>query len=338
MLILMQAAATAEQVEEVKRRVAERGFDAVEMPGTDRTAIGILGTNPAATLMDLVLGLPGVKDAYAVSKPYKLVSREFHPASTTIHIGNVGIGSDSFCVIAGPCAVENEAQLLETAEAVKVGGAHVLRGGAYKPRTSPYSFRGMAVDGLRILAEARRRFGMPVVTEVLDPGDVSTVVEYADILQIGARNMQNQPLLEEVGRSQRPVLLKRAMSATIEEWLLSAEYVLNQGNPNVILCERGIRTFETYTRNTLDLSAVPAVHELSHLPIIVDPSHGTGRWSLIASMAMASLAAGADGIMVEVHVSPSRALSDGVQSLKPSRFADLVSHLAQVAPFFARQL
>lgn len=335
----MDHEATPAQIEAVMARVKERGFEAVRLPGSDRTAIGVLGSSPAAVMRDLIMAMPGVLDAVPVSKPFKLVAREWKHESTVVEVGPIRIGDGrSFVVAAGPCAVESEEQIMATAEIVKKAGGHLLRGGAYKPRTSPYAFRGMAEAGLRLLAEAGRRHALPVVTEVMNLTDVEAVAEHADMLQVGARNMQNFGLLEAVGRTRKPVLLKRGMSATLEEWLLSAEYVLNQGNPNVVLCERGIRTFETYTRNTLDLSAVPAVKELSHLPIMVDPSHGTGRWSLIPAMAMAGLAAGADALMVEVHPNPGEAFSDGAQSLRPDRFGALMDDLRRGAEVFGRSL
>ncbi|MGH7698374.1 MAG: 3-deoxy-7-phosphoheptulonate synthase, partial [Candidatus Dormibacteria bacterium] len=343
MLILMRSDASPEHVRAVMERVRARGFEPVELPGADRVAIGVLGTSPAAVLRDLILSLPGVQDAVPVSKPFKLVGREWKPTSSQVVVapdlgGGVTFGLDAFLVIAGPCAVESELQIMETAAVVRSAGGHLLRGGAYKPRTSPYTFRGMAEEGLRLLRQAREETGLPIVTEVLNVQDVETVAAYADMLQVGARNMQNYSLLEEVGRTGRPILLKRGMSATVEEWLLSAEYIVNQGNPNVVLCERGIRTFETYTRNTLDLSAIPAVKELSHLPVIADPSHGTGRWTLIPAMAAATLAAGADGLMVEVHPDPAQAQSDGAQSLRPDRFTDMMGALRKVAPGFGRKL
>ncbi|MGH7776094.1 MAG: 3-deoxy-7-phosphoheptulonate synthase [Candidatus Dormibacterales bacterium] len=342
----MRHDASGDQIRAVVDRVRQHGFEAVELPGADRVAIGVLGSNPAAAIRDAVVNLPGVQDAVPVSKPFKLVGREWKPEPSVVWVGPrkssdpaaLAFGGPRFLVIAGPCAVESEEQILAAARAVKAGGGHLLRGGAYKPRTSPYSFRGMGEEALRLLSEARQETGLPVVTEVLNVQDVETVARHADVLQVGARNMQNFPLLEEVGRCGKPVLLKRGMSATIEEWLLSAEYVLNQGNHDVILCERGIRTFETYTRNTLDLSAIPAVKELSHLPVIADPSHGTGRWSLISPMAAAALAAGADGLLVEVHPDPARARSDGAQSLRPERFAEMVRLLDRAAPAFGRCL
>jgi len=335
MLILMKASATDQEIDEVCRSIEEHGFKPVKLPGADRVAIGVLGSNPIS-LRDQVISLQGVADAVPVSRPFKLVGREFHPDSTVVKVGSVEFGGDLFGVMAGPCSVESEEQLMEAAEAVAKAGGHVLRGGAFKPRTSPYSFRGLGEAGLQILARARERFGLPVVTEVMNIEDVALVSEYADMLQIGARNMQNYGLLEAAGRTMRPILLKRGLSSTVEEWLLSAEYILGQGNNNVVLCERGIRTFETYTRNTLDLSCVPLVRELSHLPIVVDPSHGTGKWSLVAPMAAAALASGAHGLMVEVHPHPDHALSDGAQSLTPANFAGMMEQLGRVAPALGR--
>jgi 3-deoxy-7-phosphoheptulonate synthase len=329
-LILMRAQAPAEEVDAVCAAIEERGFRPVKLPGEDRVAIGVLGSNPIS-LRDAIVSMPGVIDAVPVSKPFKLVGREFHPEPTVVSVGAVKIGNDNFAVMAGPCSVESEAQLMETAEAVAGAGGHMLRGGAFKPRTSPYSFRGLGEAGLKLLARARERFGLPVVTEVMNVEDVPLVSEYADMLQIGARNMQNYGLLEEAGRTRHPILLKRGMSSTVEEWLLAAEYILSQGNPNVVLCERGIRTFETYTRFTMDLSAVPLVRELSHLPVVVDPSQGTGKWTLVAPMATAALGAGAAGIIVEVHPHPDHALSDGAQSLTPRHFGEMMERLRLIA-------
>jgi 3-deoxy-7-phosphoheptulonate synthase len=330
MLILMSAHATAADIDAVCAAVEERGFRPVKLPGEDRVAIGVLGSNPIS-LRDTIVNFPGVADAVPVSKPFKLVGREFQPEPTVVDVSGVKIGDSLFAVMGGPCSVESEGQLMEVAEAVAEAGGHMLRGGAFKPRTSPYSFRGLGEEGLRLLAQARDRFGLPVVTEVMNIEDVELVSQYADMLQIGARNMQNYGLLEAVGASRRPILLKRGMSSTIEEWLLAAEYILAQGNRNVVLCERGIRTFETYTRFTIDLSAVPLVRELTHLPVIVDPSQGTGKWSLVPPMATAALAAGADGIIVEVHPHPDHALSDGAQSLTPKNFARMMDRLRLVA-------
>ncbi|MGO8686297.1 MAG: 3-deoxy-7-phosphoheptulonate synthase [Candidatus Dormibacteria bacterium] len=325
MLILMSHQATRDEVENVIRHVRDRGYRPIELPGTDRLAIGVLGSNPAQ-IRDAVVALPGVVAAVPVSKPYKQVGREWHPEPTVVEVGGVRIGEGApLAVAAGPCAVESEAQLLETARAVRAAGATLLRGGAYKPRTSPYSFRGLGAVGLEYLAEARAETGLPIVTEVLSPGDVERVAAVADMLQVGARNSQNFALLEAVGEAGKPVLLKRGLSSTIEEWLLSAEHVVSHGNPDVVLCERGIRTFETATRNTLDLSAVPLIRSLSHLPVVVDPSHATGLRDLVRPMALAAVAAGTDGLLVEVHPHPDDALSDGAQSLTLGQFDALMN-------------
>jgi len=289
-------------------------------------------------LRDVLELLPGVEEVIPISKPYKLSSREFQHEDTRIKVGNVVIGGEELVIIAGPCAVETENQVLATAKAVKDAGANILRGGAFKPSTSPYQFRGLGKEGLEILALARAETGLPLITEVLTPHDVDLVAKYADILQVGARNMQNFTLLDEVGKLKKPVMLKRGMSATIQEWLLSAEYILSQGNRQVMLCERGIRTFETYTRNTLDISAIPVVKKLSHLPVIADPSHGTGKWYLVAPLALAAVAAGADGLMVEVHPNPDQALKDGAQSLTFDNFEQLMAQLAPVASSVQRKL
>lgn len=333
----MNVGATPEEIENVTEHVRAHGFRPIELPGTDRLAIGVLGSNPVS-IRDAIVGLPGVLDAIPVSKPYKQVTREWHPEDTIVDISGVRLGDGSCAVIAGPCAVESPAQVLATARGVAAAGAAVLRGGAFKPRTSPYSFRGLGVDGLRHLAEARRATGLPVVTEVLNPSDVAAVAEHADMLQVGTRNAQNFSLLEAVGESRRPVLLKRGLSNTIEEWLLAAEYVVAHGNPNVVLCERGIRTFETSTRNTLDLAAVPVVKSLTHLPVVVDPSHGTGHRHLVAPMALAALAAGADGLLIEVHPDPEHALSDGAQSLTLQMFCELMDRLGRLAVALDRSL
>ncbi|MEA2683956.1 MAG: 3-deoxy-7-phosphoheptulonate synthase [Chloroflexota bacterium] len=337
MLILMGAHATPADVDAVCAAVTERGFRPVKLPGEDRVAIGVLGSNPIS-LRDSIVNMPGVVDAVPVSKPFKLVGREFHPEPTIVDVSGVLIGDRAFAVMGGPCSVESEAQLMEVAEAVALAGGHMLRGGAFKPRTSPYSFRGLGEEGLRLLALARERFGLPVVTEVMNIEDVRVVGEYADMMQIGARNMQNYGLLEAVGATQKPILLKRGMSSTIEEWLLAAEYILAQGNPHVVLCERGIRTFETYTRFTIDLSAVPLVRELTHLPVVVDPSQGTGKWTLVPPMASAAMASGADGIIVEVHPHPEHALSDGAQSLTPKNFTLMMDRLKLLAAPLERTL
>jgi 3-deoxy-7-phosphoheptulonate synthase len=337
MLILMHAHASREEIDGVMRHVREHGYEPIELPGADRIAIGVLGSHPAS-IRDNVVGLPGVVDAIPVSKPYKMVGLEWQPSRTEVRVGSAMFGGTEFVVAAGPCAIEGAEQMLATAHGVRGAGALVLRGGAYKPRTSPYAFRGLGVAGLELLAAARAETGLPVVTEVLTPADVEVVAQWADMLQVGTRNAQNFALLEAVGQAGKPVLLKRGMSNTIEEWLLSAEYVLSQGNRDVVLCERGIRSFETATRNTLDLSAVPMVRSLSHLPIVVDPSHATGHRHLVAPMALAALACGADGLLIEVHPRPDEALSDGPQSLTLEQFATLMSELRRIAPAVGREM
>lgn len=333
MVVIMKMDATAENIKNVIEVIEEHGLTAKVMEGSQQKIVGVIGdkTILAAVAID---AMPGVERSVAISKSYKLVSREFHPQSSVINVSGVKIGDgEDFVVMAGPCAVESREQILETAEIAKQGGAKFLRGGAYKPRTSPYSFQGLEEVGLKYLAEARERTGLKIVTEVTEVEAVKTVAEYADLLQIGARNMQNFRLLKEVGRCDRPVLLKRGLSATLDEWLNAAEYILNEGNTNVILCERGIRTYETYTRNTLDLNAVAAVKHLSHLPIIVDPSHGTGKWRLVKPMALAAVAAGANGVIMEMHPNPAKALSDGPQSLTPEHYFDLMNDLKKLAKF-----
>jgi 3-deoxy-7-phosphoheptulonate synthase len=329
-LIMMSAQATPAEVADVLAHVRDRGYQPIELPGADRLAIGVLGTNPSS-IRDAVVALPGVVDAIPVSKPYKMVGREWHPESSVVDVAGVRIGDGHFAVAAGPCAVETEAQLIDTAQHVAAAGAQLLRGGAYKPRSSPYSFRGLGAPGLEHLRRARELTGLPVVTEVLTPSDVAVVAGAADMLQVGTRNAQNFSLLEAVGEAGKPVLLKRGLSNTVEEWLLSAEYIVGHGNPDVVLCERGIRTFETATRNTLDLSAVPVVKALSHLPVIVDPSHATGHRHLVPSMALAAVAAGADGLLIEVHPAPDEALSDGPQSLTFEQFGVLMDDIRRLA-------
>lgn len=304
--------------------------------GAERTVVGVVGqTYPE--LRDKLELLPGVEEVIPISKPYKLSSREFQPWNTTVTVGGVTIGGERVVVMAGPCAVESEKQLMETALAVKAAGADILRGGAFKPSTSPYSFRGLGEQGLKLLAKARAETGLPIITEVLAVPHVELVAEYADILQVGTRNMQNFMLLDEIGKTRKPVMLKRGMSATIQEWLLSAEYILAQGNRQVILCERGIRTFEMYTRNTMDVSAIPIIKKVSHLPVIADPSHGTGKWYLVSPLSLASVAAGADGLIIEVHPNPDKALKDGPQSLNFDTFRQLTSQLASVAAAVGRK-
>ena len=335
MLIVMHHKAGNQEIEAVTRAVEKMGFTAAPIPGSERTAIGVLG-NKGYVDDSTIRDLPGVQEVIHVSKPYKLVSRDFHPQGTLVNVGGVVIGEGQPpVVIAGPCAVESEEQILSTARAVKKAGASLLRGGAFKPRTGPHTFQGLKEEGLKLLDLARRETGLPIVTEVMSPDNVGLVAEYADLLQIGARNMQNFDLLREVGRIGKPVLLKRGMSATIEEFLAAAEYILAEGNSQVILCERGIRTFETATRNTLDLSVVPLVKELSHLPIMVDPSHATGRRSLVAPMAKAALVVGAHGILVEVHPEPEKALSDGPQSLTFAGFEKLMEEVGKLSAFLA---
>ncbi len=339
MLIVMKPQATEEDIRHVTAKIEAMGLRAHAIPGAQRTAIGITG-NPGPLEPAEFETLPGVAEAIRVSKPYKLVSREVKKEDSVIAIGpaesGVKIGGRELAIIAGPCAVENREQLLAAAEAVKKAGARLLRGGAFKPRTSPYSFQGLGKEGLEILAEARRQFGLMIVTETVDPENCDLVEDYADVLQVGARNMQNFSLLKRVGRSKKPVLLKRGMSATLEEFLMAAEYVLAEGNYNLILCERGVRTFADHTRNTLDLSMIPAVKVLSHLPIIVDPSHGTGKRDKVIPLARAAIAAGADGLMVEVHPNPDQALSDGYQSLFPGQFQELMEQISAIGAVLAR--
>jgi 3-deoxy-7-phosphoheptulonate synthase len=329
MLIVMKPDATAAQVEEVLQVVRDLGYKPHPMPGATRTAIGITG-NPGAIEPGYFENLPGVAEAIRVSKPYKLVSRDLKQDDTVVRVGAADIGGPETAIIAGPCAVESHKQTMEIAEIVAASGAQFFRGGAFKPRTSPYSFQGLGVEGLKILAEVRDRFGLKIVTEVLDTETADVVEEYADVLQIGARNMQNFSLLRRIGQARKPVMLKRGLAATLEEFLLAAEYIMAEGNYNVILCERGVRTFADHTRNTLDLSIVPAVQHRSHLPIIVDPSHGTGKRHKVIPLARAAIAVGADGIMVEVHNHPEQALSDGPQSLLPDMFNQLVAEVRAI--------
>jgi 3-deoxy-7-phosphoheptulonate synthase len=332
MLVVMRVGATEDQLAEVRRHIEADGLTPHESRGEQRVIIGVVGdVGPRKEqVMNRLAVLPAVESVTPISKPFKLTSREFHPADTVIELGRTTIGGGSLTLMAGPCAVESRDQLLRTAAAVAEAGATVLRGGAFKPRTSPYSFQGLGLEGVRLLAEARAETGLPVVTEVMEPGQVEPVAELADILQVGARNMQNFPLLTALGRVSRPVMLKRGISATVEEWLMAAEYIVSAGNPQVILCERGIRTFEPYTRNTLDLTAVPLLHRLTHLPVVVDPSHATGKRWLVPPMAVAAVAGGADGIMVEVHPDPDEALSDGEQSLTLEMFAEMAPVLHSV--------
>ena len=337
MLIVMKNSASAEQIHAVVGVVKDMGYDATPIPGGQRTAIGIIG-NDGGVSSDRLAGLEGVLELIPVTHPYKQVSREWQGEDTVISLPNgTKIGGSDLVLMAGPCSVENEREILDIAHRVKDVGATVLRGGAFKPRSSPYSFQGLGLQGLEFLARAREETGLAVVTEALDPDGVDLVVQYADIVQIGARNMQNYALLRRAGRAGKPVLLKRGMSATIDELLLAAEYILAEGNPDVILCERGIRSFDTHTRNLFDLAAIPVVKSLSHLPIIADPSHGTGIRSKVTPMGRAAVAAGADGLIVEVHHDPPRAMSDGAQSLYPDQFAKLVDEVRVIARAIGRE-
>ncbi len=329
MLIVMETGSSPEQLERVCERVRALGFTPHPIPGGHRTAVGVTG-NPGPLDPRLFEVLPGVKEAIAVSKPFKLVSRETHPEPSVVRIGDVEIGAGRFGVIAGPCSVEARAQILEAARAARKAGAKLLRGGAFKPRTSPYAFQGLGREGLELLAEARAETGLPIVTEALDAHSLQQVLAFADCVQIGARNMQNFPLLREVGRAGKPVLLKRGMSATLEEWLMAAEYILSEGNRQVILCERGVRTFANHARNTLDVAAIPAIRRLSHLPVIVDPSHAAGLRHLVEPLALSGVAAGADGLIIEIHPEPERALSDGPQALTPAHFERLMARVRAV--------
>ena len=337
MIIVLKPHATKKQIDHLIERIRALGLKPMVSKGTERTIIGVIGSEDALRVQPLEV-IPGVEKVMPVLKPYKLVSREFRPEASVININGIKIGGKALVIMAGPCSVENRQMLLETARAVKEAGAQILRGGAFKPRTSPYSFQGLGEEGLKLLREVGKRTGMSVVTELMDIRDLELLEEYADIIQIGARNMQNFELLKAVGQSHKPVLLKRGFSATITEFLLAAEYLLSQGNFNVILCERGIRTFEDHTRFTLDLNAVPVIKKLSHLPVVVDPSHGTGSYEYVGPMAKAAVAAGADGLMIEVHPNPEVALSDGPQSLLPKKFVALVKELKKVATAVGRTL
>ncbi|MEE8390141.1 MAG: 3-deoxy-7-phosphoheptulonate synthase [Anaerolineae bacterium] len=343
MIVIMKQGASSAQVANVTARIEQWGCRVHLSEGEERTIVGIIG-NGRPLDREQIERMDGVERTVPILRPFKLASRDFHPQDTVVSVGleqsanRIAVGGKQLIVMAGPCAVESHEQLLETAHAVKNANAHVLRGGAFKPRSSPYSFQGMGEEGLRILAAAREETGLPIVTEVMAPQQVPLVSTYADILQIGARNMQNYALLHAVGEAQRPVLLKRGMMSTLEELLMSAEYILSHGNGRVILCERGIRTFEQYTRNTVDISAVPLLKLLSHLPVVVDPSHGTGKWELVGPVSRAAIAAGADGLLIEVHPHPEDALSDGAQSLKPTRFTELMQSLRPIAEAVGRTL
>ncbi|HTQ55716.1 MAG TPA: 3-deoxy-7-phosphoheptulonate synthase [Bryobacteraceae bacterium] len=337
MLVVMQQGATEPQIQAVIDRMVSEGYDVHRSTGVMHTVLG--GVGPKADVdLEIFEVMDGVKEAHRIASPYKLASRNFNPAGTVVKIGGVAIGGEPVVVMAGPCSVESPEQIDCIAAQVARAGARVIRGGAFKPRSSPYSFQGLGAEGLQLLRAAADRNGLLVVSEVMDQTQIPLLLEYADILQVGARNMQNFNLLRELGRQRKPVLLKRGISATIEELLLSAEYVMAGGNYEVILCERGIRTFETYTRNTMDISAIPVVKKLSHLPIVADPSHGTGRRDKVAPMARAAVAAGADGLLIEVHPDPDRALSDGAQSLRPEQFEELMQQLRMIAPAVGRSI
>ncbi len=338
MIIVMQAGALEEQLQEVLRRVNELGYHPHLIRGTQRNVVGAVGDERGKAKLQSLEALAGVESVVPILQPFKLASHEFRPEKTVVKVGDIEIGAERLAMMAGPCAVESEEQILATAHAVKEAGGTILRGGAFKPRTSPYSFQGLGEEGLKLLARARETTGLRIVTEVVNDRDVDLVARYADILQVGARNMQNFVLLHAVGEARKPVLLKRGMSATIKDLLMSAEYILSHGNFDVILCERGIRTFETATRFTLDLNAIPVLQKLTHLPVIVDPSHGTGHYEYVTAMARAGIAAGADGLIVEVHPRPDEALSDGVQSLTPERFRDLIRQVEPVAKAVGRSL
>ena len=338
MIIAMTSDATEEQIDEVCASIRRYGYTPHLIRGEERVVIGAVGQGDNKDHLQNLRSVPGVADVVPILQPYKIVSRELKQQKTIVRVGDLEIGGSQFIVMAGPCSVETREQLMETADGVKAAGAHVLRGGAYKPRTSPYDFQGLEVEGLKLLAEARERTGLKVITEVVTTEDAGVVAEYADILQVGARNMQNFALLKRLGRCKRPVLIKRGMSSTIKELLLSAEYIASHGNDQIILCERGIRTFETATRNTLDLAAVPLLNELSHLPIVVDPSHATGRRSLVRPAAKAAVAIGADGLIIEVHPRPQEAWSDGPQSLTPAGFEEIMVELQKYVALESRYL
>ncbi|MCZ7541961.1 MAG: 3-deoxy-7-phosphoheptulonate synthase [Anaerolineae bacterium] len=337
MIVVMNVNASAREISDVIARIRAMGYDVHLSEGKERTIIGVIGRGRPLDREQLAL-MSGVQSVMPVTHPYKIASREYHPDDTLVPLDGITVGGPNLAIIAGPCSVESREQIIETAHAVREAGATALRGGAFKPRSSPYAFQGLGEEGLRYLAEAREQTGLPIVTEVMDPQLVPLVCQYADVLQIGARNMQNYTLLHAVGESQHPVLLKRGMSSTMEELLMSAEYILSHGNMRVMLCERGIRTFETYTRNTFDINAIPVLKRISHLPVIADPSHGVGKWEYVESVSLAAVAAGADGLILEVHPQPEMAQSDGQQSLKPERFAALVARLRQLAPVVGRQV
>ena len=339
-IIVLNRKATENDIKRILKKLESRGLKGTISRGTERIVIGVIGDTSKITEDEenTVRVMKGVEEVMRILKPYKLASRDFKSQDTIIKVKGRIIGGKKIPVVAGPCAVENRAMLMNVAEKVKAAGASFIRGGAYKPRTSPYAFQGLGEEGLQYLAEASKKTGLPVVTEIMDPRDLDTILKYTDIIQIGARNMQNFRLLLEVGMCHKPVLLKRGLSATIKEWLMAAEYVMSKGNQQVILCERGIRTFETATRNTLDLSSVPVLQQRTHLPVVVDPSHGVGKWDLVAPMAKAAIAAGADGLLIEVHTDPENAMSDGEQSLKPDAFKKLMTELKPIAKAVGREI
>ncbi|MGI6669587.1 MAG: 3-deoxy-7-phosphoheptulonate synthase [Acetivibrionales bacterium] len=337
MIVVMSKNASKQEIYDVERKLAELGFKTHPIFGEVKTVIGAIGDKRLLST-HAITSMPGVETLVPIMKPFKLASRELKHEPTIVDVDGIKIGGKEIVIIAGPCAIENEETFMETAYKVKEAGVTVLRGGAFKPRSSPYSFQGLEEDGLKIMAKAREATGLKIVTEVVDTRDVAMIASYADIIQIGARNMQNYRLLHEAGLTRKPVLLKRGLSATIEEWLMAAEYIMAAGNPNVILCERGIRTYETYTRNTIDMSAIPVVKELSHLPIIVDPSHAAGNWKYVGALSKGAIATGADGLIIEVHVDPPNALSDGPQSLRPVKFAQLMEELKPIAEATGRSI
>ena len=337
MIVILKPNPNPDQLESLKNWLLGKGIQIHTSLGTSQMILGLVGDTSTLDI-DLISALDIVEDVKRVQEPYKNANRKFHPEDAVIPVGNTQIGGGTLTIMAGPCSVESEEQIVTIAKHVKAAGAQMLRGGAFKPRTSPYAFQGLGVEGLRYLAEERSVVGLPVITEVMDTRDVEMVAEFADIIQVGARNMQNFNLLKVLGRCHKPVMLKRGLASTLEELLMSAEYVMSEGNPDVILCERGIRTFEKFTRNTLDLSAVPVLKRESHLPVVVDPSHGVGRWDLVAPMSRAAVAAGADGLLLEVHADPAHAVSDGPQSLTPKRFQELMGELELVARAVGRNL
>lgn len=337
-MIIVMASREQRDVDNVVKNIEDLGYKPHIIVGVERTVIAAVGDERGKHRLQALEALPGVEQVFPILKPYKLASKEVRPTPTVIECNGVKIGGDNFSVIAGPCSVESREQIMETARIVREAGAHILRGGAYKPRTSPYSFQGMEEEGLVLLKEAGQKYGMPVVTEVMTPEQVPLVEKHADMFQIGARNMQNYGLLKAVGKARKPVFLKRGMMSTIQEFLMSAEYIMSEGNPNVIMCERGIRTFETETRNTLDIQVVPVLNKYTHLPVMIDPSHSTGHWDLVIPMARAAVAAGADGVMIEVHPEPEKAFSDGPQSLKPKRFQELMTAIKPLVEVMGRTM